>query len=192
MMMSALFFKERVTLQKLSALLIAFTGCVMTVGLIDRSIISSTGVLTGLSAAFCYSLYTIICKIALRKYDAFTVTAYGFGIAGLLLAPLCDFEKMTFLMGESAVNLLYILILGVLLTILPSVSYTKGLKELEPSRASILAFVEPLTSSVAGAAVYGEMLSPVKLLGMALIFISLVILNLNQGSSTKNPSVSKK
>jgi len=56
----------------------------------------------------------------------------------------------------------------------------KGLEKLEPGKASIIAFVEPLTAAAAGFVVYNEMLTPLKMLGMALILLSLIILNMKR------------
>ena len=177
MVISALLFKDRITLQKVCALLIAFTGCVMTIGFIDSEELSIIGILSGLAAAFCFSQYTIFGKIALHKYNPFTVTAYAFGAVAILLAPFCDFGKMITLMGESYVCAINLLTLGLFLTLIPFICYTKGLEKMEPSRAMIIAFVEPLTAAVAGVAAFGETLSPIKISGMALIFLSLIILS---------------
>jgi drug/metabolite transporter (DMT)-like permease len=176
-LMSALIFKDRITLQKICALFIAFTGCLMTVGLAGSGETSLTGLFSGLAAAFCFSQYTIFGKIALRKYDPFTVTAYAFGTAAILLIPFCDFGKVMTLLGESSVNTINLLIVGFFMTLIPFICYTKGLEKTEPGKAMIIAFIEPLTASITGIVVFGEMLSLVKVSGMALIFISLIILN---------------
>jgi drug/metabolite transporter (DMT)-like permease len=179
MVMSAVIFKEKITWQKVCALLIAFTGCVMTAGVIEKELLSAHGILLSLAAAFFYALFTIINKIALRNYTPFTVTAYTFGIAGLMALSISDVGGIIALAGAGAGNLLYLVALG-LLTIISFSSYTKGLKNTEPSRASIIAFFEPLTASTVGIVVYGEMLSQVKIFGMLLIFASLFILNMRE------------
>ena len=182
MILSAAIFKEKVTLQKIGALLIAFTGCVMTVGIIDNSVLPLGGILSGLSAALCYALYTIFGKIALhKKYTPITITAYSYGIASIILIPLCDMRAIAAVVSETGSSILYLLVFGIFFTLLPYLSYMKGLEKLDPGRASIIAFAEPLTAAVAGIAVYREMLTPIKMLGMALILISLFILNIKRG-----------
>ena len=44
--------------------------------------------------------------------------------------------------------------------------YTKGLEKMEPSRAMIIAFVEPLTAAVAGVIAFDETMSLIKISGM--------------------------
>jgi drug/metabolite transporter (DMT)-like permease len=180
MLLSALVFKEKITIQKISSLLIAFTGCVMTVGIIDSIDLSVIGIAAGLGAAFFYSLYTIIGKVALQKYSPFTVMFYSFITASMVLTPFCDFGKIITLMDAGNANLIDLLIVVFFLTLLPFVCYTKGLKKLEPSRVSILSFAEPLTAAVAGVIVFNETLSAIKIFGIALVFLSLIVLNLKR------------
>jgi len=189
--MSAFIFKEKVTLQKLTALFIAFAGCVMTVGVIDSGNLSAVGILSGIGAAFCFATQTILGKLALmRGYGPITVSAYFYTIAAILLIPFCDLGNMISLIGESGDNLKNLLVLGIFIAVTPSLCYFKGLQKTEPGRALIIAYIEPLTAAVLGFAVFNEVLTPIRILGMALILLSLFILNI-QGSSTKNPSVPK-
>ena len=74
-------------------------------------------------------------------------------------------------------NLLCCLGIGFFCTILPYLCYSAGLAHMEASRAAILATVEPMVGALLGILVYHESAGPVKLLGMALIFAALVLLN---------------
>lgn len=188
LLISAVVFKERITLQKAGALLIAFTGCIMTTGLIGKTHLPAIGVLTGLGAAFSYSLYTIFSKFALKKYKPVTIIAYSHGISFILLAPFCDFGNIMTLVG-SGEDLAALLLFAIVLSLLPALCYLKGLEKLEASRASILAFVEPLTAAAAGAVVYREMLSVIKVTGIALIFLALVVLNLKSALKQERMTV---
>jgi len=188
MVLSALFLKEKVTPQKVSALLIAFTGCTMAVGLIGADGIAAagdinmTGILSGLVSALLFSQYTIFGKVALQKYNAFTVTAYAFGMAGVLLIPFCDWGHVGMLIADSAINGVKLFIFGFFMTLVPFACYTKGLQKLEPSRAMVILFLEPLSSTIAGRVVYNEMLTLAKITGIALILLSLIVLNLKRSA----------
>ena len=181
MVISALVFRERITPEKICALLIAFIGCILTVGLVDQSALPFKGIMSGLAAALCYALYSIFGKVALRKnYAPITITAYAYAFACVILIPLCDIQEMAAIISKNGSNIFYLLIFGFFFTLLPYLSYIKGLEKLEAGRASIIAFVEPLTAAAAGFVVYDEILSPFKILGMALILISLIVLNLKR------------
>ena len=177
MLLSALVFKEKITLQKLCALLIAFSGCVMTLGIAEHTNLPLSGVMTGLTAAFLYSTYTIFGKIAMRRCSPLTASAYSYGIAMLVLLPFCNPGKMIAIAGADSANIVNILFFGLLCTLLPAICYMTGLKKLEPSRVAIIAFIEPLTAAVAGIVVFDELLSLAKIAGIAMIFFALIVLN---------------
>jgi drug/metabolite transporter (DMT)-like permease len=169
-----------------SALLIAFAGCVLTVGVIDTAwgalgSVSPVGVAADVASAFGYAFLTIIGKFALKKYHPITANAYAFAVAFIMLAPFCDTVNMTALLGIS-VNWQNMLALGIFMTAVPFVCYSRGLRDIEPSRASTIAFIEPFVAAVVGLITYDEMLTPLKILGMALIFVSMVILNLKKAA----------
>ena len=61
-------------------------------------------------------------------------------------------------------------------TALPFGLYTMGLKHMEAGRASILASVEPLTSTVVGIAIFYEALTLTGAAGMACILGAVILL----------------
>ena len=85
MLMSALFFQERVTGRKAAALIIALFGCACTTGIFSGvgSAVPAFGIFTGIASGFCYALYSIFGHVALKKYDTVTVTAYTFLVAAV-------------------------------------------------------------------------------------------------------------
>ena len=82
MLMSLLFFHEKLTARKIFALVLAFGGCMLVSGISGGSI-SATGFLVGLGAGVGYALYSILGTIALRRYSPFTVTTWTFTIAAI-------------------------------------------------------------------------------------------------------------
>ena len=179
MLQSAVIFKEKITIQKVSALLIAFTGCVLTVGF-DRTEVPLLGILTGLSAALFLSVYTIFGKFALKKYDPLTVSVYPVIMAGVLLVPFCDFQNIIYLAHGPNSILPNLIALVIFITVIPTMCFMKGLSKLEPSRVSIISFVEIIAAAIVGIVVFSEMLSITRIFGMTLIFIALIILNLHR------------
>ena len=77
---------------------------------------------------------------------------------------------------SSACLALFVL-LGVVSTALPFGLYTLGLNKMEAGKASILASVEPLTSTLVGVAVFHELLTAAGLGGIACILGAVVLLN---------------
>ena len=77
MLMSVLFFHEKLNRIKLTALALAFAGCVLVSGISGEGL-TLTGLLLGLGSGIGYGLYSILGTIALRKYSPYTVTTYTF------------------------------------------------------------------------------------------------------------------
>lgn len=177
MVLSALLFGERLTGAKIAALFLALFGCVCTTGLINGGSLSLFSVFTGVASGFCYGLYSIFGKFALRKYDSMTVTFYTFLVAGVGLLPFAQYGAVAALAAETPSILLTVLLLGLISTLAPFLLYTRGLSSMESGKASVLAFAEPLTATVVGVFYFHEPLTLMSGLGVALIFLALVLLH---------------
>ena len=189
LIMSCIFFKEKVTVKKIIALVIASAGCVLSTGLIstlsgDVSHISVLGVLTGAAAGLCYAFYTIISNQLLKTYSSLTIITYSFFIGTICLIPVCDFDSMLDVMAQ--VNVLpFIIPLSFCCTLLPYVLYTFGLNHVEPSKASIMALVEPVVATLWSILYFREGYTLTGLLGIVLVFVSLIILNIGKAESER-------
>lgn len=176
MVLSVLLFKEAFTPVKALCLVLAFAGCVLVSGL-GVGKVNVPGVLAGLGAGFGYALYSIFARYALAKYTPFAVTTWTFVVAA---AGLIGFSHA----GQIAAVVLAVpeaaalfVLLGVVSTALPFGLYTLGLNKMEAGKASILASVEPLTSTLVGVAVFHELLTAAGLGGIACILGAVVLLN---------------
>ena len=186
MVLSAIIFKEAVTRQKVLALVLAFMGCIFTAGLIGGGEdFNMKGFLYGLGSGAMYSLYTIIGKFALRKYDPMTLTFYTFFVAACSLFFVSDPGYILDVATGSTKALLGMLGLGIVITTVPYFLYSKGLKGLDAGKASVIAFIEPMVATVAGIVVYGETLTVFNALGILLILMSVVLLNMDFEKKTQ-------
>jgi drug/metabolite transporter, DME family len=180
MLMSCVFFKERLTVRKLAALVCAFGGCVLVSGFSSGGI-TAKGLLIGLGSGIGYGLYSILGSVALKKYSSLTVTTFTFIIAAAGAWCVCAPAEMTAMIaGTENIWALLILVLltGLVTAVIPFSAYTAGLKSVEPSKAAILATVEPMVATILGAIVFAEPITVTSGIGIALIFASVVILNL--------------
>ena len=179
MLMSALFFHEKMTGRKLLALVLAFAGCVLVSGISGEGI-TLTGLLLGLGSGIGYGLYSILGTIALRRYSPYTVTTYTFLFAAAGSWLVCRPAEMLsrFAGADNLTGLLLFCFLTALVTaVVPFLSYTLGLRTVEASRAGIIATLEPMVATVIGIAVFSEPLTLLSGLGIVLILSAVVILN---------------
>lgn len=178
MLMSALFFREQITVNKVIALAMTMAGSVCVAGLLGGSVhLSWSVLLMGLGSGFFYATYSIFGQVALKKYDTKTVTFYTFLVAAVCAIPFCGIGKVAAIAAVDPGSLFWCLGIGCFCTILPYLFYSAGLAHMEASRAAILATIEPLVGALLGILAYGESAGMVKILGMALIFGAVIVLN---------------
>lgn len=188
MLMSLIFFREKMNKTKIIALLLAFAGCVLVSGLSGEKI-PLKGLLIGLGAGLGYGLYSILGTVALRRYSPYTVTAYTFLLAAAgsfaISRPGDMLQKVT--AAQNPVSLLLFCLLTATVTaVIPFLLYTLGLRTVAASKAGILATVEPLVAALVGILVFKEKLTVLSGAGIILILTAVVILNLkSEGKQDK-------
>lgn len=182
MLMSILFFREKLTKKKVIALVLAMAGCVLVSGISGEGM-TITGLLVGLGSGLGYGLYSILGTIALRKYSSYTVTTYTFIFAAIGSWFICRPADMinTFGSADDKGFLLAFCVLTALITaVIPFLAYTLGLESVEASKAGIIATIEPMVATVIGIVVFAEPLTIMSGAGILLILSAVVILNMKQ------------
>lgn len=181
MILAIIFLKEKITLQKVIALILAFIGCVLVSGFGGN--ISVIGILVGLGSGLGYGLYSIFGTFALRKYSPYTVTTYTFLIAGLgsvLVANPADLaDKISG--SDNIPGLLgFVLLTSVVTAVIPFLLYTLGLNRTTAGKAAVLATVEPAAATLFGFFVMGETLGPVAICGILMVLTSIIVLSVHR------------
>jgi len=181
--MSCIFFHEKMSVLKITTLILTFTGIVMISGYDPSINLSAIGIFYGLMSGFSYSLYSIIGKFVLKKYSSESTTTYAFIFAALAAVIICDFSSFanTFSAVENKAFLILMLLgTGVFTAVIPYTLYTIGLKHIPAGKASVLASVEPLTATLVGVMFYSEKLGFVSILGIVLILGSVIMLSVSK------------
>ena len=180
MLMSAVCFREKITRRKLLCAAMAFGGCVLVSGIGSAASLSPMVIVTGLLSAVGYGLYSIFGTFALRKYQPLTVTTYAFlfGAAGaLLLCKPAQIARVICESGQPGRLVLLITVTAFVTAVLPYLLYTVGLSRMRASAAAIMASIEPVVATTAGALVFGEALTVPAFAGIALVLGAIVVLN---------------
>lgn len=182
MILSALIFKEKITVQKISALLLASLGCVLVSGVLGtKAAVSRDGILIGLGAGLGYALYSIFSRFALnRGYNSLTITFYTFFTATICLIPIADWSFMTNTVFSTPKNSGIYILFALLSTVIPYILYTFGLTKLTPAKASIIASVEPITATIIGFIFFNERPSLSAFLAVFCILFSITLLAANK------------
>lgn len=182
MIMSAIFYKDKITGRKIVCLCMILCGCVLTSGLLNNKnlIVPKKAVFIGIFSGFLYSLYTIFCRFALKKYDSSTVSLYTyfFSLLGSLFVVRIP-QTISLMFSDFSLVLLCIGI-GTIGAAIPFFLYTDGLEGMDSSKASILVAIEPIVSCIVGMTILHEDHSLLKIIGIIISITSIVLLNLEK------------
>ncbi|MBE7086892.1 MAG: hypothetical protein E7369_01155 [Clostridiales bacterium] len=178
---SAIVFKEKITLVKI----ISLVGAILGAGLITLSQGGRTtviGILFGIGSGIGYALYTIFGKFAARRYSFLTTVFYTFVFSSIGAIPLCNPVSLVNKIIVCPNSLIYFGVCTVFMTVLPYIFYTVGMYRISAGKAGIIAILEPVVASIVGVAVYQEGLGVVGIVGIVLVVLSLVLLEIKGAS----------
>jgi drug/metabolite transporter (DMT)-like permease len=186
--------QQRLSLQKVVAVVVAVLGIALTIGIVGRTSASalhldSGGFLAALVASFSFAFYNVGGHRILARYDRWRVLIWTLMSASVfwlfvnppwkVIAAHYAVEQWGFLFVFSMIS-----VLG------PFSLYFLGLQHLEPTRAIIASCLEPVFSILLAAALLGEALRPVQTLGIVLVLSAIVIVQLpRRGSASQGESV---
>ena len=176
--LSAVFFKEKLTFIKLAACALTFFGCALVGGIFGQGI-TLKGLVFGLMSGFGYGLYSIFGRFASEKgYTSLTITAYTFIFAVLGTLPFIN-SAAVYEMFKNNPPLTVFAVSGgaVILTVVPYILYTLGLKYIETGKAGVIAAIEIVVASLVGYFVFNEAFSFAKIIGIALVLTSIAMMN---------------
>jgi len=177
-LMSGPLFKEKITLTKLAAVVIAFLGCAFLSGLGEGELVfSPKGLVFGILSGFGYALYSIFGRFALnRGYGSLTVNVYSTLLAGLGSAIIDGFAAYPIMFSSLHIGVFCVLA-GVITCFLPYFLYIYGLNGMENGRAAVIASIEPVVATLVGILIFGEAISFFGLLGIALVLTAIALMS---------------
>lgn len=175
--LSTLLWKEPVGGKKIAALALTFVGCAFVCGVFSGGLtVSAPGILMGFGSGFFYALYSIFGRFALAHYRSMTVTVWTFLFAGPFSLPLLLARPAELAVFSAPSVWLTALVLAAVSTALPYILYTRGLAQVEPGRASIIASLEPVAAALTGVLAFGEPMGPSTIIGICCVLAGVVIL----------------
>jgi len=187
MILAVIFLKEKITVQKIIALILAFAGCVLVSGFGGK--VTVIGILVGLGSGLGYGLYSIFGTFALKKYSPLTVTCYTFLIAGTGSVIVADPVGLIAKINASGSRLSlfgFVLLTSVVTAVIPFLFYTLGLNRTTAGKAAVLATVEPAAATLFGFFVMKEQVGPVSVLGILLVFAAIFVLSVKKRATSQN------
>lgn len=191
------FVDERLTTQKIAGLAIGFIGVIVlgSHSIIDGqvNVLLLAGAGSIVVASLFYAVFTIYSRRMIQnRYEpivvstgAMTFAAISSGI-GMVLAPLFGGEAATPLNVVSSDVLLAVVMLGLINTFVAYIIYYWIIRELGAARSSMVTYIIPGVGLALGALVLHEEIDWRLIVGAALIFCGIAIVNL-RGLGFRSP-----
>ncbi len=185
MLMSALFFRERITSKKVVALILAFLGCVLVSGITGGTVINVKGVVFGIASGFVYALYSIFSRVTIKQgVSGIAVSTYTFlfaAIGGIALSDVGNIFRVIAENGPWAIA--FMALYAFTATVIPYVFYTIGLTYVENGVAAVIVAIEPVVATILGAIVYKEVPSLSAAIGIILVLSAIILLNIRKSDN---------
>ncbi len=178
LLFSVLFLGERLTWTLPSGVLLSVVGCALVVGAIggDGLAVSFEGIAWGLASAVFFAAYSLMGRYAAPRFSPWTLLVFGLGFASVFW--------FLYLGGPTGVSSAFatpastaaVLFIAVMSTIIPFAAFLKALHYVDPTRATIVATLEPVIAGIAAFVVFGEVFGTVQLLGAVLVLVAIIVI----------------
>lgn len=185
MIMSALIYKEKITVQKLVALVVTFVGCALVSISNSRFHADIIGIGCGVASGFTYALYSIFANDLLKRNSSTTVVMYTYisaAISSYFIVSPIETAKITLESGM----VIHAILFGIICSALAHGLYSYGMKYTEASLAAILATLELVMASIVGFFAFGQFLAWYNYVGIVLVMAATVLLNIKFGHKKTN------
>lgn len=176
MVLAALILKEPITAKKVGGILLGASGALILVlngatATATRGSNPMLGDILVLCAQLSYALYLTFYKNFITRYSLITLMKWMFTFASLMLLPFSIGKVVTAQWSAiTAINWLQIAYIVGCGTFLGYICIMIGQKNLRPTIVGMYNYVQPVVASVIGVILGLDNFTPIKILGVILIF----------------------
>lgn len=182
-LLSAIVDKERLTRNNLLAIALSTTGLALVLGA-SPAVVSPLGIILALGAAIVYSIYIVIGNRVVKNLSPVMTSAFVALFAAISLTT-TGVAAGTLNFALSGTAWLFTFGLVAFSTIMAILCFFRGLELISPTKASILSTVEPLITFALSAALLGERLTLIQLLGGIAVLAGTILVIRTQEKKTE-------
>lgn len=186
MILSYFLFSEKMTLNKVLAIIIAMSGTFLLSKGYDPLAfkMSLIGIVSGAISGLMVALQNVLGKWGVKRYSYKTQLVYSFLFASIFMM----FIKPPWeIVGkiDSSKDIIMILAIGIIGTVIPNGTFLKALQHIEATKASILISIEPIVAAFMAYLLYKETLEFLQIFGILLILLSVLLMQMNFSKKNK-------
>jgi drug/metabolite transporter (DMT)-like permease len=177
---------QHATIQRILAVVLAVMGCGLAVGEVSAQSnfpwlglsgvrFNTTGVIAAELAAISFAFYNVYGQHLVQTYRRWTVLVYAlFGAATfwMVFNPPWKIATHHYSAGQWA----FMAVFSMTSMLVPFSFYFAGLQHLDPTRAIVTSCLEPVWAIALTAALLGELVSAVQVLGMVIVLAATVLI----------------
>ncbi|MGA2083834.1 MAG: DMT family transporter [Holophaga sp.] len=189
--LAALFLGERLDGGRILLMLAALAGVLLTIsnwhlGLLVRQGPGLGDLFMG-GAVVCWSVYSVLVRRMVRRFDPIVTTFYSFLTCVVVLTPLQGVEIARHGLAVDAPGWLAIVYMGVFPTFIGYLLQQQAIKHLGVSKAALFINLVPVMVMVLAVVVLGETFLPLNLVSAAMIIASVLGFSLMAGTAGSAP-----
>jgi drug/metabolite transporter (DMT)-like permease len=178
LLFAAIILKERITIRRLLALIIASLGVIAVID--PRTAQLNPGLFWGnislVLAAITWALYSVLIRKVTRDVDVLTTSLIAFMGGLVVCVPLSGLELTRAGVGMITPGVIAgVLFLGIISTALAMFLWNTAFAELPAGTASLTFFAQPVVGPILGVIFLGDQITPLFIIGGVLIGIGILI-----------------
>ncbi|MEL7609483.1 MAG: EamA family transporter [Bacillota bacterium] len=182
-LVSPLFFKEKLTGKKILCVAVALIGMVFVSGILQTGftgIGDLTGILLGLGAALLYAGIVIL-NMNIKNVSAYDKTIVQLAVAAVILLPYTLLSENLAQLTFSPLTIVMLIILGALQTGIGYALYFGSIEHLRTQTVALLSYIDPVVAILLSAVFLREQLTLWGVVGAILVLGSTLISELPIG-----------
>lgn len=190
---------QHATTQRIAGVGLAVIGCGVAVGMVSLSgtfpwvgvsglHFSPIGLLAAEGAAISFAFYNVYAQHLVQTYNRWTVLLYallGAAVFWIIVNPPWKIAAQHY----SAQQWLFMTVFSIASMLIPFSFYFAGLQYLDPTRAIVTACLEPVWAILLTALLLGELVSPIQVVGVALVLIATILVQLRDRKALEEPVI---
>ncbi len=179
--LALIFFKEKLTKQQFSGIVISFIGLLLLVSkwnLASLDLINNKGDLLIIASSLTWAIYSLASKKATLNYSPVMTTLYLFVIVAIVISPFAvNSKNITDLINLTIGGWIAILFLGVLCSGAAYVLWAQSLSEMSASRVGAYLYIEPFITFFGSWILLNEEITFLMLISGLIIISGVVLVN---------------
>ena len=186
-LLSALFFGEKITPRKGLCAAVAVFGMVLVSDVMKSGLHGAKGLLFGLIAAGLYALIVVLNR-TLRDISAEDRTIMQFAASALVMLPYVLLTENLSALRPTPTLLLLLLLVGVLHTGIAYAMYFASIEHLPARTCALMSYIDPVTAVILSALFLQEKMGISGIIGTILIIGSAIVSEMSESEETEKVS----